>query len=54
MTHASLAPQQPAELDITDDLLRLSVGIEEVEDLLRDLTCALDSVRELARLRTAS
>ena len=54
MTHASLTPQQPAELDITDDLLRLSVGIEEVEDLLGDLTCALDSVPELVRLRTAS
>lgn len=54
MTHASLTPQQRAELDITDDLLRLSVGIEEVEDLLGDLSCALDSVPELARLRTAS
>ena len=54
MTHASLTPQQRADLDITDDLLRLSVGIEEVEDLLGDLTCALDSVPQLARLRTAS
>ena len=54
MTHASLTPQQRAELDITDDLLRLSVGIEDVEDLVADLGCALNSVPELARLRTAS
>jgi cystathionine beta-lyase/cystathionine gamma-synthase len=44
MTHGSLTPQQRAQLDITDDLLRLSVGIEEVEDLVADLASALDSV----------
>ena len=43
MTHGSLTPQQRAELGITDDLLRLSVGIEEVEDLIDDLGAALDS-----------
>jgi cystathionine beta-lyase/cystathionine gamma-synthase len=54
MTHASLTPQQRAQLDITDDLLRLSVGIEDVEDLVADLGDALDSVRESTRSRTAS
>jgi cystathionine beta-lyase/cystathionine gamma-synthase len=54
MTHGSLTPQQRAQLEITDDLLRLSVGIEEVEDLVADLACALDSVPESARPRTAS
>ena len=54
MTHGSLTPQQRAQLDITDDLLRLSVGIEEVEDLVADLGCALDSVPQSAALRTAS
>jgi cystathionine beta-lyase/cystathionine gamma-synthase len=54
MTHGSLTPQQRLQLDITDDLLRLSVGIEDVEDLVADLACALDSVRESARARTAS
>jgi cystathionine gamma-lyase len=54
MTHASLTPQQRADLGISDDLLRLSVGIEEVEDLIADLNGALDSVPELAHLRTAS
>jgi cystathionine beta-lyase/cystathionine gamma-synthase len=54
MTHGSLTPQQRLQLDITDDLLRLSVGIEDVEDLVADLACALDSVRESTRARTAS
>lgn len=43
MTHASLTAQERAELDITDDLLRLSVGIEEIDDLIADLAGALDA-----------
>jgi cystathionine gamma-lyase len=43
MTHASLSPHRRAELGITDDLLRLSVGIEEVDDLIADLAAALDA-----------
>ena len=38
MTHASVAGSQ---LEVPDDLVRLSVGIETVEDLLADLTQAL-------------
>ncbi len=52
MTHASLTPQQRAQLDITDDLLRLSVGIEDVEDLVADLASALDSAPELSAFRS--
>ena len=32
---------------MTDDLLRLSVGIEDQADLIADLACALDSVPEI-------
>jgi cystathionine beta-lyase/cystathionine gamma-synthase len=42
MTHGSLTREERADLGITDDLLRLSVGIEDVEDLLRDLRTALE------------
>ncbi|HMF29073.1 MAG TPA: PLP-dependent transferase, partial [Candidatus Cybelea sp.] len=42
MTHASLTDDERAELRITDDLLRLSVGIEEVDDLIGDLERALE------------
>ncbi len=45
MTHRSLSPRERAELGITDDLLRLSVGIEEIADLIADLTRALDATR---------
>jgi len=41
MTHASIPPEKRHELGIDDSLIRLSVGIEEVEDLLADLEQAL-------------
>ena len=41
MTHASVPAAQRAELGISDTLCRLSVGIEDVEDLRRDLADAL-------------
>ena len=42
MTHASVPAEQRAELGIADNLVRLSVGVEEVEDLIADLKQALD------------
>ncbi|MGH9398343.1 MAG: trans-sulfuration enzyme family protein [Terriglobia bacterium] len=41
MTHASVPPEERARLGITDGLIRISVGIEEVEDILADLDQAL-------------
>ncbi|WP_379966006.1 bifunctional cystathionine gamma-lyase/homocysteine desulfhydrase [Ectobacillus sp. sgz5001026] len=41
MTHASIPADRRAELGITDTLIRISVGIEDVEDLIEDLTQAL-------------
>ncbi|GFE79551.1 cystathionine gamma-synthase [Steroidobacter agaridevorans] len=41
MTHASIPPEKRRELGIDDSLIRLSVGIEDVEDLLADLEQAL-------------
>jgi cystathionine beta-lyase/cystathionine gamma-synthase len=37
MTHASVPPERRAELGITEGLVRLSCGVEDVEDLLADL-----------------
>jgi cystathionine beta-lyase/cystathionine gamma-synthase len=37
MTHASIPADKRAENGITDDLVRLSVGIEDIDDLLADL-----------------
>ena len=41
MTHASIPPEQRAALGIDDDLVRISVGVEDVKDLLADLDQAL-------------
>ncbi|WP_340013827.1 bifunctional cystathionine gamma-lyase/homocysteine desulfhydrase [Paenibacillus sp. FSL K6-1318] len=41
MTHASIPYERRQELGITDGLIRISVGIEDVEDLLDDLKSAL-------------
>ena len=44
MTHASVPPERRAMLGITDGLIRISVGIEDVEDLQADLAQALASI----------
>ncbi len=41
MTHSTYTPEERAEHDISDGLIRLSVGLEEVEDILADLEQAL-------------
>jgi len=41
MTHASVPPEERRQLGITDGLVRISVGIEDVEDLIADLDQAL-------------
>jgi len=41
MTHASVPAEARARLGISDSLVRLSVGIEDVEDLVADLESAL-------------
>lgn len=41
MTHASVPAEKRAEIGITDDLVRLSVGVEDIDDLLVDLEQAL-------------
>ena len=44
MTHASVPPEMRKTLGIDDSLIRLSVGIEDVGDLLRDLEQALAKI----------
>lgn len=41
MTHASIPPERRAELGVDDALVRLSVGVENIDDLKRDLDNAL-------------
>lgn len=42
MTHASIPKEEREKVGVTDNLIRLSVGIEHVDDLLADLKQALD------------
>ena len=42
MTHASIPEDKRKEVGITDDLVRLSVGIEDADDLIADLKQALE------------
>jgi cystathionine beta-lyase len=47
MTHGSEMPEERADLGITDDLLRRSVEIEDVEDLIADLSKPWNHSRRL-------
>jgi cystathionine beta-lyase/cystathionine gamma-synthase len=44
MTHSKLPRESRIEAGITDGLVRLSVGIEDVEDIRRDLEQALGQI----------
>jgi cystathionine beta-lyase/cystathionine gamma-synthase len=44
MTHSSIPPEVRQEIGITDGLVRLSVGIEDVEDVIADLDEALAKI----------
>jgi cystathionine beta-lyase/cystathionine gamma-synthase len=41
MTHASVPPARRADIGITEDMVRVSVGIEDIDDLLADVEQAL-------------
>lgn len=44
-SHAKMSPDDRKRVGITDGLLRLSVGIEQVDDLLQDLSASLSAAR---------
>jgi cystathionine gamma-lyase len=44
MTHATIPAAQRAILGISDSLIRLSVGVEDIVDLRQDLQNALDAI----------
>ncbi len=43
-THSGVAKQTRDRLGITDALIRISVGIEDADDLIADLSAALETV----------
>ncbi len=44
MTHVSMGPEARAKAGVSDSLLRLSIGIEDIADLKADLLHALDAI----------
>lgn len=44
MTHATYSPEELAKYHISEELIRLSAGLEQVEDILADLSQAFDAV----------
>jgi cystathionine gamma-synthase len=44
MTHASMTPEARRRAGITDGVIRLSIGIEDPEDLISDLRQALETL----------
>ena len=44
MTHASVPPEQRKTIGVTDGLVRISVGVEDAEDIIADLKQALKAV----------
>jgi cystathionine gamma-lyase len=46
MTHAEVSPEERAQRGLSDGLVRLSVGIEDVNDIVDDLGQALDAVSD--------
>ena len=44
MTHATLTPQERAAAGVSDGLLRVSIGIEDIGDLIRDFETALEAI----------
>ena len=44
MTHVSMGEEAREKAGVTDQLLRLSVGIEDIDDLIHDLKQALAKI----------
>jgi methionine-gamma-lyase len=53
MTHAGVHPIMKQKMGITDNLIRLSVGIENVNDLIKDIETAFKSMQKKLHLPLA-
>jgi len=45
-THRQLSPEEQEKVGVTPEMLRLSVGIEHIDDILEDLSQALDAAKQ--------
>jgi len=49
MTHADIPPEERSKMGITDKMIRISIGVENPDDLIADLQQAFESVATVAR-----
>ena len=54
MTHAPVSEERKAAAGVTPTLVRLSVGLESAEDLVKDLLNALEVARKAPRLEAVA
>ena len=52
MTHSTYSAEERAEFHITDDLIRLSVGLESVDDIIADLDAAFEAAYAAERINS--
>ena len=45
-THQQLTPEEQESTGVTQDLIRLSIGLEDVDDIIADIDQALEKVSE--------
>ncbi len=46
-THRQLSPEEQVKVGVTPEMLRLSVGIEHIDDIIGDLAQALDAAKSM-------
>ncbi len=49
-THSKLTPEEREAVDVPDGLIRISVGLEHLEDVLEDIEQALEASRQVAKV----
>ncbi|MBL8707999.1 MAG: PLP-dependent transferase, partial [Rhodospirillaceae bacterium] len=48
-THSQLSPEEQLSTGVSDSYVRLSIGLEHIDDILADLTQALDAATGKAK-----
>ena len=51
MTRSSVDPEIRKQLEIFDNMVRLSTGIEDIEDLIKDIDQALNNMKKVNRAK---
>lgn len=46
MTHASVPPEERKKLGISDNMIRISVGIEHIDDILNDIKAGFAAIKK--------